>query len=172
MINCDFPTPSKRNKKGSKSQKYICKYKKPFNLRLQSCISAPLAFPFFFVLRVSWKPTPGQKQLQWNLYYVSPCWALGRCRWPKKSGRTAKSEREKNGRQKSFPQLSRNENQGKLRVRFELQVGNPWTNLVEIWPTYRLSDSFSKKPSLRILISFFVSTWSIFPQVVPMICYL
>ena len=24
----------------------------------------------------------------------------------------------------------------KLRVRFKLQVGNPWTNLAEIWPTY------------------------------------
>ena len=58
-------------------------------------------------------------------------------------------------RQKSFPQFSRHENPGKLRVRFELQVGNPTTNLAEIWPTYRLSDSFSKKPSLRILISFF-----------------
>ena len=43
-----------------------------------------------------------------------------------------------------------------LKVRFELQVGNPWTNLAEIWPAYRLSYNFPKKPSLRILISFFV----------------
>ena len=35
-----------------------------------------------------------------------------------------------------FPLFSRNENQGKLRVCFKLQVGNPWTNLAEIWPTY------------------------------------
>ena len=39
-------------------------------------------------------------------------------------------------RKKSFSPFSRNENQGKLRVRFKLQVGNPWTSLAEIWPTY------------------------------------
>ena len=32
--------------------------------------------------------------------------------------------------------FSRNENFGKLRVRFQLEVGSPWTDLAEIWPAY------------------------------------
>ena len=40
------------------------------------------------------------------------------------------------GAKNLFSLFSRNENQGKLRVRFKLQVGNPWTNLAEIWLTY------------------------------------
>ena len=53
------------------------------------------------------------------------------------------------------PPKSRNENQGKLRVRFKFQVGNPRTNLAEIWPTY-CQIVFLKKLYERILISFFV----------------
>ena len=103
MINCDFPTPSKRNKKGSTSQKYICKYKKPFNLRLQSCISAPLAFPFFFVLRVSWNQPPAKNN------YNETCIKLVRAGLSvgaddrKKAGEQQKASERKTAAKNHFP---------------------------------------------------------------------
>ena len=74
-----------------------------------------------------------------------------------------------------FPWQCPNENQGKLRVRFKLQVGNPWTNLAEIWLTY-CQLVFLKTVLfcfVRILNSFFVFELeylgSIFPQVAPQV---
>ena len=63
-----------------------------------------------------------------------------------------------------FPWQCRNENQGKLRVRFKLQVGNPWTNLAEIWLTYcQLVFLKTVFFCVRILNSFFVFELEYFP---------
>ena len=48
--------------------------------------------------------------------------------------------------------LSRYKNLGGLCMHFELQVGSPWTNLVEL-----LSDSLSTKPCLLIIIRLFIT---------------
>ena len=69
-----------------------------------------------------------------------------------------------------FPLFFWNKNQGKLRVRFKLQVGNPWTNLAEIWPTY-CQIVFLKNRVCEFWFLFSFSSKSIFSQVVLMICY-
>ena len=69
-----------------------------------------------------------------------------------------------------FLLFSRNENQGKLRVRFNLQVGNPWTNLTEIWPTY-CQIVLLKNRVCECWFLFTFLSQSIFSQIVLMICH-